>query len=115
MKVVFLCNRLSRTKLRGSWQAMLDACHGRDTQEIHFISDNNHLSAQVRDHDPGPREVRVELFEELYLSIARAESMKMKLILSSQLSGGILINVRESLTLSLQPLLSSVVLLCDQS
>ena len=25
MKVVFLCNRLSRTKLRGSWQALLDA------------------------------------------------------------------------------------------
>ena len=28
MKVVFLCNRLSRTKLRGSWQALLDASHG---------------------------------------------------------------------------------------
>ena len=25
MKVVFLCNRLSRTKLRGSWQALLEA------------------------------------------------------------------------------------------
>ena len=25
MKVVFLCNRLSRTRLRGSWQALLDA------------------------------------------------------------------------------------------
>ena len=36
MKVVFLCNRLSRTRLRpgGSWHALLE---GRDgTQEISF-------------------------------------------------------------------------------
>ena len=48
MKVVFLCNRLSRAKLglgRGSWQAMLDACHGNGTQEIHYSTgDTNHLS-----------------------------------------------------------------------
>ena len=31
MKVVFLCNRLSRTKLRGSWQALLEA--GQAAQE----------------------------------------------------------------------------------
>lgn len=46
MKVVFLCNRLSRTKLRGSWQAMLEACHG-NTQEIHFATANNLLTGQL--------------------------------------------------------------------
>ena len=45
MKVVFLCNRLSRTKLRGSLQAMLEACH--KTQEIHFARENNLLTADV--------------------------------------------------------------------
>ena len=36
MKVVFLCNRLSRTRLRpgGSWQALLEGREG--TQEISF-------------------------------------------------------------------------------
>ena len=34
MKVVFLCNRLSRTKLRGSWQALLDASHGVESGSV---------------------------------------------------------------------------------
>ena len=61
MKVVFLCNRLSRTKLRGSWQAMLDACHGHgNTQEIHFATANNLLTGQLRQEDGNQsnREVR---------------------------------------------------------
>lgn len=46
MKVVFLCNRLSRTKLSRSWQAMLEACRGTNTQEITFQRENNLLTTQ---------------------------------------------------------------------
>ena len=50
MKVVFLCNRLSRTKLSRSWQAMLEACHGGNTQEITFQRENNLLTSQPVSH-----------------------------------------------------------------
>ena len=63
MKVVFLCNRLSRTKLRGSWQAMLEACHG-NTQEIQFVrsKENNLLTAEVCQAEGGNVEVSVIIF-----------------------------------------------------
>ena len=44
MKVVFLCNRLSRTKLRGSWQALLDASHG--TAETGSVVASSQLSQE---------------------------------------------------------------------
>ena len=65
MKVVFLCNRLSRAKLgRVSWQAMMDACHGNGTQEIHYSGDTNHLSPHSNTTDnpaPPAREVSINI------------------------------------------------------
>ena len=54
MKVVFLCNRLSRTKLSRSWQAMLEACRGSNTQEITFQRENNLLTSQPVSHQEPP-------------------------------------------------------------
>ena len=65
MKVVFLCNRLSRTKLSRSWQAMLEACRGTNTQEITFQRENNLLTTQVSQQEAPHIEVSVGIICEL--------------------------------------------------
>ena len=50
MRVVFLCNRLSRTRLRGSWLAQL--CDTQDGEKLSDSLTNIATSLAVPQHNP---------------------------------------------------------------